>query len=169
MSHILTQFLTILVPQDSLLHLYIFASNSSYTVGTGYSTVSTVYATATTSINITNLNNTANNYFIYPTSDANGCSIGSRWNNYGDMGYLGTDGSIAQNQGDTPYAQQKFVNSTGGSSSMTGYRITANSAASFSSHTNSTNNTNLGCLVGSKVTITATPSSGYEFDGFYSK
>ncbi len=150
-------------------YLYIFATNSSYTVGSGYSSLSTIYATSTTSssmVNVTSLNNTANNYFIYPTSNANGAGISSRWNNYGDMGYLGTDGTIASGQGETPYAQQYTTCSTGGSATISGYRITANSAASFSSHSSTSGQ--LGCLVGSKVTITANPSSNYTFSGFYS-
>ncbi len=149
-------------------YLYIFASNTSYSVGSGYGSVTTVYATSTTTsnmVNVTSLNNTANNYFIYPTTDANGAAISSRWNNYGDMGYLGTDGTIENGQGDTPYAQQKTSCSSGGSASISGYRITANSAASFTSHSGTSQ---LGCIVGSRVTITATANSNYNFDGFYS-
>lgn len=156
-------------------YLYIFATNSSYTVGTGYgsSSLSTVYATSTTTssmVNITNLNSTSNNYFIYPQSDANGCAISYSWNNYGDMGYLGTDGTIADGQGHTPYAQQKASCNTGGKVAISGFRIKANSAATFSAHSASAaTNPQLGCILGSKVTLTATAnSSSYVFDGFYS-
>lgn len=150
-------------------YLYIFATNSEYTVGSAYNTISKVYATSTTTssmVAISSLNNTSNNYFIYPTSNSDGAAISSRWNNYGDMGYLGTDGSIESGQGDTPYAQQKTSCSTGGSATISGYRITAETAASFSSHSSTTGQ--LGCIVGSKVTVTASANSGYKFDGFYS-
>ena len=146
-------------------YLYIFASDTSYTVGSGCSnpTVKSSYATTTTTtttsnnVNITNLNSTSNTYFIYPKSDATGCGIGSEYTNYDNFGYLDATAS--------PHFKQTVSSSTGGSSTISGYRV-KNQNTSFEA--TSATNSYIYPFIGSKVTITATANSGYELDGFYS-
>ncbi len=144
-------------------YLYIFASDSSYNVGSGYSnpTVKSSYATTTSTssnyVNITNLNSTSNTYFIYPKSDATGCGIGSEYTNYDNFGYLDATAS--------PHFKQTVSSSTGGSSTISGYRV-KNQNTSFEA--TSATNSYIYPFIGSKVTITATANSGYELDGFYS-
>lgn len=138
---------------------YVFFSANSSTYGDGTFTVQTNHY-YTTPLNY-DCNTSTTFYYFNPTSEGNGASVSGNYKTSGTYAYLNktqtvnlyTNGSSSK---------------TGGSVSITTAQLTANTTiGSSGSTTNSTASVNRGAAAGSTVTLTATPASGYAFDGWF--
>lgn len=106
-------------------------------------------------------------YLFNPTSESNGASVSgtcyTSGSEYKDRWYPLLDKAQTVNL----YTNGSSSN-TGGSVTIAGtYMSAANTTTTTGSATSSTTSVNYTTLIGSSVSLTATPTTGYQFDGWY--
>ena len=106
-------------------------------------------------------------YLFNPTSESNGASVSgtcyTAGSSYGDRWYPLLDKAQTVN-----LYTNGSSSKTGGSVTIAGtYMSAANTTTATGSATSSTTSVNYTTLIGSSVSLTATPATGYQFDGWY--
>ncbi len=108
-------------------------------------------------------------YLFTPTTESNGASLSGHYNDsgseYNDRWYDLLDKAQTINL----YTNGSSSN-TGGSVNIAGtYMSAADRTTTSGSATSSSSSVNYTTLIGSTVTLTATPATGYQFDGWYTE
>lgn len=105
-------------------------------------------------------NNSSNYYLFNPSSDSNGANVTGSYNST-------RDGLLKKTQTVNLYTNGSS-SKTGGSVQITGIYLTGNTTTNSSDITNgSSTSASYGAAIGSTVTLTATPNTGYEFQGWF--
>ena len=138
-------------------YVFFSANNSTYGDGTFRVDVNHYY---TTPLDY-NCNNSTTFYYFNPSSDGNGPTVTGGYQNNGTYVFLNPNQNI--------YLWANGGNSAaGGSVSITTVQLTGNTTVgSSSTATNSGPTLQQKAAAGSTVTVTATPASGYAFEGWF--
>ena len=107
-------------------------------------------------------------YLYNPTSEGNGAAVTGSYSDNGNT-YEDRRKNLLQKKQTINLYTNETASNTGGSVKISGTYITGNTTTGTSDVTSSGNDVSYDNLIGATVKLTATPTSGYEFDGWYTE
>ena len=144
---------------------YVYFSANSSTWGNGDFRVDANHY-YTTPVNY-DFTSASNPYLYNPTSEGNGASVSGSYSSTGADYAAKRDNLLKKTQRANIYTDGSS-SKTGGSVRIDGYYLTGNTSAATSNVNNGSNTyASYDAAIGTTVTLTATASTGYQFDGWY--
>ena len=143
---------------------YVFFSANSSVYGDGSFTVQTNHH-YTTPVNY-DFTSADNPYLYNPSAEGNGAAVSGSYSSTGADYDAKRDNLLKKTQ-TVQLRTNGSSSKTGGSVNIAGYYLTGNTTTGSSNLTNTTTSVSYDAAIGTTVTLTATPATGYNFQGWF--